>query len=280
MDSSPDILLFEPTSRNLQDACNAAAPARTIGWTLTVLFITAAIVCNAIVLTWINVAGGSWPQPATILGMALVFSQQGLVAYACGFGRQHFVFRTLLFVATATLSGMIGSRCIGRSEIQGSWVVMMLVHGVIVLAGAWYCRARGWRLVLAGEGESAPQSPWQFSLARLFAITTSAAIILGIVQQLRVEQRLILTMLTPAAILAVCCLICAWLGMTRQPWTRIVFTSFALVWVAAGIMCLNLGRDSFAPTFWLVLFNALFIFSAISIVRMAGYRIEPKLVTT
>jgi hypothetical protein len=259
----------------MQSPVSQPVPAKSIGWALTVLFITAAIVTDALTLTWVNIAGGNWPQPATLLGMGLVFAQMGLAAVACGFSRQHFVFRTLLFLVTAVATGMVGSRAAGRAEIQGSWIVMMLFHGSAVLVAVWCFRAQRWRLRLAGEAEREPISPWQFSLARLFAVTTSAAILLGIVQQLRVEPAFVVEILVVALLLAVLPILISLLILTRCGWFWLIAGGFGAT-AAVGLLVGSVvrGPPERGPFLALVLLQSLFIFAAVGLVRLAGYSVE------
>lgn len=250
-------------------------PARFLGWTLTVLFITAAIVFNALVLTWVNVAGASWPQPSSVLGLSLVFAQQGLVAMACGFGRQHFLFRTLLFLSSAVTTGMIGCRCEGQTNIQGSWIVMLVGHGLIVLIFVWCLRIAGWRLRLRGDVDAATAAPWQFSLGRLFALTTSVAIVLGIGQRLSVEGHLMGRMMLIALLLAGVAIPLCFLVLSLSRWTWIIVGGFAAV-LATGLgLALILGTPgpNLFALFLLTLLQGMIVLGALSMVRLAGYSI-------
>lgn len=251
-------------------------PARFLGWTLTVLFITAAIVCNALVLTWVNVAGTTWSQPPSLLGLSLVFAQQGLVAMVCGFGRQHFLFRTLLFLSSAVIAGVVGGRCEGRSDIPGTWIVMMVCHGLVVLAFVWCLRIAGWRLRLQGEVDSAAASPWQFSLGRLFALTTSVAIILGIGQRLSIEGHLMGRMMLIAFLLAAVPIPLCFLALSLTRWAWVVLGGFAAVLATGLALELILGPpgpNRFA-LFYLTLLQGMIVLGSLSIVRLAGYSIS------
>src|SRR5688572_22453752 len=139
-----------PMSRQVQ-----FTPTTTpyLGLTLTLLFLTAAGVQNAIVLTWINVTGGDLSQPGTIYGLALVFAQQGLVALYCGFSRQHVALRTILFLLAIFASGDLASRYDGRPGMQGTWMLVMLAHGLFVLGGVWFARFNGLRLAFGEDRE-------------------------------------------------------------------------------------------------------------------------------
>lgn len=277
MEAPHDILPFPAPSVSAVEVTDTprppAVPVRFIGWTLTVLFITVAFVADALVLTWVNRSVSAWPQPATLLGMSLVFAQMGLVSLACGFGRQHFLFRTLFFLLTAATAGMVGCRCIGRPEFQGPWIVMMLVHGTTVLIGVWIMRIGGWQLQLTGERRGERVSPWQFSLARLFALTTSAAIVLGIVQRLSVERDSLPQVSLVGTILGGLPIVVGLLMLTRRRLIAVAFFSSCTVAVSTCLFQLQIGPGQTFGAFFVVMLQELLLLAGLAIVRLAGYHL-------
>lgn len=278
MEAPHNILPFAtlplPEVPAVDDLRPRAVPARFIGWTLTVLFITAAFVSNALVLTWVNRSVSAWPQPATLLGMSLVFAQMGLVSLACGFGRQHFIFRTLFFLITATTAGMVGSRCIGHPQYQGLWIVMMLAHGTLVLLGAWAMRIAGWQLQLTSEPQGERVSPWQFSIARLFALTTATAIVLGVVQRLAMERVFLLNVVLAGVTLGGLPIVVGALMLTRRRALNVVFFSSCAIAMTTFLFQMQVGgRSQIVGAFYVVLLQSLLLFSGLAIVRLAGYHL-------
>jgi hypothetical protein len=247
--------------------------ARYLGITLLVLFLTAAGVQNAIVLTWINVTGGNLSQPGTIYGLALVFAQQGLAALACGFSRQHFAVRALLFLGAVFISGDLACRYDGRPELQGTWMLAMLAHGGLVLGFACWLRAMG--LTLAREKESAPDRPsrWQFHLIRLFAVTTIAAVLAGVFSQLPINKTRLPHILFEAAILGVVPLQVGYCVLAGGRFSTIVIVGFATVVAVGALLGLALPNGDLLNQLWLTLLQSLMIHAAASIVQQAGYRI-------
>lgn len=245
---------------------------RYLGLTLLILFLTAAGVQNAIVLTWINVAGGNLSQPGTIYGLALVFAQQGLAALACGFSRQHFAVRAILFLSAVFISGDLASRYDGRPELQGTWMLTMLAQGSLVLGFVCWLRVMG--LVLRREEEPLPDKPsrWQFQLIRLFAVTTIAAILAGVFSQLPINYRQLPHFLFAAAVLSVLPLqICACVLMGSR-FSTIVIVGFATVCGLGALLSLLPGGD-LLNQLWMTLLQSLMIHAAASIVQQAGYRL-------
>ena len=246
-----------------------------LGLTLTLLFLTAAGVQNAIVLTWINIAGGSHSQPGTIYGLALVFAQQGLVALYCGFSRQHLALRTSLFLAATFISGDLACRYMGLPEMRGTWMLAMLGHGMFVLGGVWYARILGIRLVLGGERDE-EEAPWQFSLFRLFALTTIAAGVLGVYSYLRVDQEQAPHLLVQAVLLAALPLQVCFSALLSQRFFLLVKISFATVCLVTTILTFLIPEADLLTMLWLTLLQSLMIHAAISVVQQAGYRLVER----
>jgi hypothetical protein len=246
-----------------------------LGLTLTLLFLTAAGVQNAIVLTWINLAGGNHSQPGTIYGLALVFAQQGLVALHCGFSRQHMALRTSLFLAAMFVSGDLASRYTGQPEMRGTWMLAMLGHGLFVLVGVWYARILGIRLVLRGERD-VDETPWQFTLLRLFAVTTIAAMVLGVYSYLRVDQEQAPHLLIQAVLLAVVPLQVCFCALMSSRFFLLVKISFATVCLATTILTFLIPEADLLTMLWLTLLQSLMVHAAISVVQQAGYRIVER----
>lgn len=246
-----------------------------LGLTLTLLFLTAAGVQNAIVLTWIHVAGGNLSQPATIYGLALVLAQQGLVALHCGFSRQHIALRTALFLATVFVSGDLAARYDGRPGLQGTWMLAMLAHGLFVLCGVWHARLNGIRLRLGAEREP-DDGPWQFTLLRLFAVMTIAAVLLGLFTYLRLEHDELPHILVQAALLGALPLQICFCVLWNGRFFTIVKVGFATVCVIATILTFLLRDADALSMVWLTLLQSLMLHAALSVVQQAGYRlVEP-----
>jgi hypothetical protein len=250
-------------------ASSRSPPARFVGWTLTVLFLTAAGVLNAIALTWLNLVGGSWPQPVTIVGLALVFAQMGLVALACGFTRVSFAFRALMFISTAAFSSFLACRYDGRPDLQGSWLTALLVHGGIIVLFAGYSRARGFVMT---NGSEPPVSarPWQFSLAKLFAVTTTVAILVALATRWRIEPLALAVMSVVAMTMALHLISIAALMAERFNSANMIL-SFAVTIILA--LLLGVQLQDVVSAFWLLLLQFLFAQAALGIVRIAGYRL-------
>lgn len=246
---------------------------RYLGLTLLLLFLTAAGVQNAIVLTWINVSGANLSQPGPIYGLALVFAQQGLAALACGFSRHTFAVRALLFLAAVFISGDLASRYDGRPELQGTWMLAMLAHGCFVLAFVW--RMQGLGLWLVRDGEPAADRPtrWQFRLIRLFAITTIAAVLAGVFSWLPVNTTQLPHFLFEAAILGIVPLQVGYCVLASARFSTIVIVGFATVVATGALLGLILPGGDLLNQLWLVLLQSLMIHAAASIVQQAGYRI-------
>jgi hypothetical protein len=254
-------------------AARPHASPRFVGWSLTVLFLTAAGVLNAVALTWTNVAASAWPQPAAVLGLALAFAQQGLVTLVCGYSRQSFGFRVLLFLGTTAVSGFAASRYDGRYDAAGTWMIAMAVHGGVLLWCIWRFRAWGWRLILAGEIQPITASPWQFSLARLMAVVTSAAILLGIVIRLKSDPQILIELVASAAILAAIPGFAAYLMLTRVSATRVMLRAFVIFTIITLLLARPVSATNLLPVFWFVLMQSLIAYAALAIVRLAGYRL-------
>jgi hypothetical protein len=271
-------------SVELETPTIAAAPARAIGQsnnsrylglTLLLLFLTAAGVQNAIVLTWINVTGGNLSQPGTIYGLALVFAQQGLVALACGFSRQHIAMRTVLFLAAVFVSGDLAGRYDGRPGLQGTWMLAMLAHGCLVLC--YVCWMRGSiGLVLVLDDEPPPARPirWQFRLIRLFAVTTIAAVLLGLFSRLRIDGEQLPDLLFEAAILSIVPVQVGYCVLARARFATLVIVGFATVVALGALLSLALPDGDLLCKLWMTLLQSLMIHAAASIVQQAGYRLE------
>jgi hypothetical protein len=252
------------------DIVSDQPPARVLGWTLTILFLTTAGVLNAVVLTWVNVAGGSWPQPATILGLALVFAQQGLVALACGFGRQHFAFRAFLFVAASAFSSIVASRYEGRPDLQGTWLAALLVHSSGLLLVSWYLRARGCELRLPIQVTPPRSRPWQFSLAKLFALTTTVAILLAMVIRWQIELRSLPLILFVAFVLGMDLML-----ISLQLGGRATAAGVAWGFIGTGLLAVFLGyvMQDTMTALWLALSHSLLVQSSLGIIRLAGFQL-------
>lgn len=249
------------------------ANSRYIGATLLLLFLTAAGVQNAIVLTWINVTGGNLSQPGTIYGVALVFAQQGLVALACGFSRQHIALRTLLFLATVFLSGDLASRYEGRPGLQGTWMLALLAHGLLVLGFVCWLRAMGCALVRDEDVPPDRPARWQFRLIRLFAVTTIAAVLAGVFSQLPIDNDQLPHFLFTAAVLSIVPLQVGYCVLARARFTTIVIVGFATVCAVGSLLGLLLPASDLLSMMWLALLQSLMIHAATSIAQQAGYRI-------
>ncbi|WP_145083891.1 hypothetical protein [Anatilimnocola aggregata] len=261
-----------PTVRVEPRARNAAI----IAWTLAVLFVTAAAELNIVTLTWVRVGGREWPQPGWILMIALSFAQTGLVALACGLGRQHLALRAWMFVCTAAITGFYLSRG-GEESRMGTLMVMLFFYGILVLTGTWLLQLRGWRLVLAHEQQQTRQPPWQFSVANLFATTTCAALLLGILRYVQIEQEELLLDMVVSGILAVIPLGVGYLMLTRQRPALVILGIFGVV-LATTFAFVNFTGDyqdyqSAVFAFFLMLFTSLLVFGALVIVRLAGYHL-------
>jgi hypothetical protein len=247
-----------------------------LGLTLTLLFLTAAGVQNAIVLTWINVTGGNLSQPGTIYGLALVFAQQGLVALYCSFSRQHIAWRTAVFLAAMFVSGDLASRYDGRTSMQGTWMLIMLIHGLFVVAGACWARIVGLRFQLAEERDPGGVR-WQFTLLRLFAVTTLAAVLLGIFSYLRIDFEHLDPMLLEAVVLGVLTLQVSFCVLMSAKFFTIIKMGFAGVCVATTLLTFTARDLDALSSLWLTLLHSLMTHAAMSIVQQAGYRlVEPE----
>lgn|GEM_PF-513646 len=273
------VSLTNATAEEFLPPSRSVAPIRAnspyLGLTLTLLFLTAAGVQNAIVLTWINVTGGNLSQPGTIYGLALVFAQQGLVALHCGFSRQHVALRTGLFLATMFVSGDLASRYDGRPEMQGTWMLALLAHGLFVHCGVWHARIIGLRLSLPGETD-ADEAPWQFTLLRLFAAMTISAALLGVFSYLHVDDEQLLHLLTQAALLGALPLQICFCALMNGRFFTLVKVSFATVCLVTTILTFLMPDGELLPMLWLTLLQSLMIHAAISVVQQAGYRIVER----
>ncbi|WP_254511663.1 hypothetical protein [Anatilimnocola floriformis] len=270
--TADDLLSQTQPAYSSQQVALPRANSPYLGLTLTLLFLTAAGVQNAIVLTWINVAGGNQSQPGTIYGLALVFAQQGLVALYCGFSRQHVALRTALFLAAMFISGDLASRYAGHAELQGTWMLAMLAHGLFVLSGVWYARILGMRLTLTGERD-ADDAPWQFTLLRLFAVTTIAALLMGVFTYLRIDQEQLPHLFVQAILLGALPLQVWFVALMQERFLLLIKISFATICVATTILTFLLPDADLLTMLWLTLLQSLMIHAAVSVIQQAGYRI-------
>lgn len=243
-----------------------------LGLTLTLLFLTAAGVQNAIVLTWINVTGGNLSQPGTIYGLALVFAQQGLVALHCGFSRQHVALRTAIFLTVVLVSGDLACRYDGRPGLLGTWLLAMLAHGLFVLALVWWSRLVGMQLRQVGEPESVA-TPWQFTLLRLFAVMTLAAVLLGVFSYLRIDSEQFAELFIQAVLLGAVPLQVGFSVLMNARFFLLVKISFATVCLVTTILTFLLPSGDLLSILWLTLLQSLMIHAAMSVVQQAGYQL-------
>lgn len=250
--------------------------SRYLGLTLTLLFLTAAGVQNAIVLTWINVTGGNSSQPGNIYGLALIFAQTGLVALHCGFSRQHIALRTALFLATVLVSGDLASRYDGRTGLQGTWMIALLAHGLFVLVLTWWLRVNGCRLVQGGEQPTDSPIRWQFNLLRLFGVTTIAAIVLGVFSRFKVNTELLPHMVYEATILALLPLQVCFCVLKERRFSTMVITGFGTVCGLGVVLGLIVPGNDVLSMLWRTFVQSLMLHAALSIVRQAGYQMVER----
>jgi hypothetical protein len=247
--------------------------ATLVAWTLTILFVTATAELVAIVITWLRVAGAEWPQPATIAALSLAFAIQALGALVCGLGRMAIAFRAWVFFLTALVSGYLLSRGPGGSF--GNDLARSCLFGLLVLAGCWLIRARGWSLALAHETQVKRVSPWQFQLLHMFCVTTLAAVVLGLFRWYGVQLPQVVRSswfyfwLSLIPLGAMFGLLSRWRG------TWVVMHGFATVLVVFLAVHQSFRPVDLASLSFLLVSFSLTLHAALAIVRLAGYRLIP-----
>ena len=129
-------------------------------------------------------------------------------------------------------------------------------------------------LVLEGESASPRSERWQFRLIRLFALTTVAAVLLGVFSRLPIDDDQAPHLLYEAAVLAILPLQVGYCVLARARFATMVIVAFATVVALGALLSLTLPAGDLLSQLWMTMLQSLMIHAAASIAQQAGYRIE------
>ena len=230
----------------------------------------------------------AWAQMSGRLGGQILFSvvsvgQVGLLSIWTALGRSAAPWRPVALIATIVAWIWVGESKTGGGVDPYLLVLFLLVAATTV---AIFAAARGFglRLFLPGVDSVENDGPWQFSLSRLFAWTTSLSICLGLLSLAcrhchlfhlwpnanHITALAVIVIELTAIILIAPCL--AWMRL------RFSYISFTFPVIFALLLVILLAYRFFWPALLRPIvtycgLELLFLVGSLVVLRVAGYRL-------
>ncbi|NLY02529.1 MAG: hypothetical protein GXY83_41145 [Rhodopirellula sp.] len=245
---------------------------------LLTLLVLALVSISLVVAVVVRRDGADWPAPAIIALYALSFGQTGLAAIWMAFGKAPLPWRLLALVLVT-----VGWSLMLPREQVTTWNVALLSESLGIVALLSLLRLEGWRLILSGscrsiETTDSSRQSLQFSISYLLAWTTSAAMILGILQYTFAYDALptafrvwrdIGWLAAGQTALAVAAIGAA-LGFHRA-WARLAMLTMGSIACLASFGIVSPGPPS--ANLVLCCLELLGLLAVMAVVRVAGYRL-------
>ena len=215
-------------------------------------------------------------------GESIVFAvvsagQVGLLSIWTALGRRAAPWRPVVLILMIVAWSWFET---SKTSANPHWLLVFLPTATVTVAVLYTARAFGLRLFLPEVDSTEKEGPWQFSLSRLFAWTTSTAICLGLMCFVFRHFNISSDTHWPTVIILSICLASiilispwlAWMRLSRR-------TTLALALIIA--LLLVILRIFFPPTpleetiiAAYCCLELLFMVGSLVVLRVAGYRLE------
>jgi hypothetical protein len=260
---------------------------------LIALFLLATVLVDVVAVS-MTVAKGHWypfdewyPYDKYFVG-SLALAQSGLVAVWAGFGGLGMAWRLMILVLVDVAWGALAAWSYDPSsdlsDYLGPWGILLVATSAVVFACLVLGRWAGLRLMGTADEDGHDREPdgparWQFSLAYLFSWITAAAVVLGIVQSVRVFCAIHepIDFYRAVAVLGGCYAAVAlgalWAVLGTGPLVlRIAALAFVLAGGIAGPWW-TLEFGTLRDIVVLLFLTAFWLTASLAVFRVAGYRV-------
>ena len=258
---------------------------------LVCLLLVAAVLVDLAALLMVRAAGGAdleWPHPLLAGLFSLAFSQVNLVTFWAAMGRSILPWRLAALAAVVTLWSLalaVAARGAGLGYTSDDWTFLLAGPPVVLLVLLSFFRVRGWRLAHLDQVEPMEaKTPLQFTLGYLLAWITATAITLGMFRW-TVDFELLIAggydwSVGPDVIAVI--LLNSGLGLATVYGVLgaagMVFRALVIL-LSAGIAVIATTRLPNSPEYsqafaFLWLLEVLWLVAALSVLRVAGFRLK------